>query len=245
MLLFTQSSRSSHTDRRTDRKTEKRFQWRENLLCNAYVVSCMSAWRVRMIACCHCSRLLMSTTVTGINILNIRLTVGSNQHIHPSSFVKLATLKYGNWVPIDSRKYVKVLDENLWPVVCKNFAGRQFIFQDANQSCGPSHGQVVYRVMSRPVVAIMLGELECWVTFSPHDQRWLHVVSWCSPSQGVGLCARRPRRCERDPASGCGGSAVDISCGRPLVSMSGGRLLLIIPTEWISSTQYYLLQCCR
>ena len=32
------------------------------------------------------------------------------------------------------------------------------------------------RVMSRPVVA-MLGELECWVTFSPHAQRWLHVVS--------------------------------------------------------------------
>ena len=31
---------------------------------------------------------------------------------------------------IDSRKYVKVLDENLWPVVCKNFAGRQFIFQE-------------------------------------------------------------------------------------------------------------------
>jgi len=58
----------------------------------------------------------------------------------------------------------------------------------------------VYRVMSRPVVA-MLGELECWVTFSPHAQRWLHVVSWCSPSQDVGLYARRPRRCERDPTS--------------------------------------------
>ena len=41
---------------------------------------------------------------------------------------------------------------------------------------GPNHGQVVYRVMSRPVVA-MLSELECWVTFSPHAQRWLHVVS--------------------------------------------------------------------
>jgi len=33
-----------------------------------------------------------------------------------------------------------------------------------------------YRVMPRPVVS-MLGELECWVTFSPRAQRWLHVVS--------------------------------------------------------------------
>jgi len=44
------------------------------------------------------------------------------------------------------------------------------------QSCGPNHGQVVYRVMSRPVVS-MLGDLECWVTFSPRAQRWLQVVS--------------------------------------------------------------------
>jgi len=35
-----------------------------------------------------------------------------------------------------------------------------------NQSCGPNHGQVVYRLMPRPVVSV-LGELECWVTFSP------------------------------------------------------------------------------
>ena len=75
--------------------------------------------------------------------------------------------------------------------------------------CGPNHGQVVYWVMSRPVVAVLGGELECWVSFSPHAQRWLHVVSWCSPSQGVDLYAQRPRRCERDPASRCGGSAVD------------------------------------
>ena len=39
--------------------------------------------------------------------------------------------------------------------------------------------------MPRPVVSV-LGELECWVTFSPRAQRWLHVVSWCSPSLGVG-----------------------------------------------------------
>jgi len=42
----------------------------------------------------------------------------------------------GTLVPIDgnidSRKYVKVLDETLWPVVCKHLAGRQFIFQDDN-----------------------------------------------------------------------------------------------------------------
>ena len=48
--------------------------------------------------------------------------------------------------------------------------------KEPNQSCGPNHGQVVYRLMPRPVVA-MLGELECWATFSPHVQRWLHVIS--------------------------------------------------------------------
>ena len=47
--------------------------------------------------------------------------------------------------------------------------------------------------MPRPVVSV-LGELECWVTFSPRARRWLHVVSWCSPSLGAGLYARRPRR---------------------------------------------------
>ena len=46
----------------------------------------------------------------------------------------------------------------------------------AGATTAADHGQVVYRVMSRPVVA-MLGELECWMTFSPHAQRWLHVVS--------------------------------------------------------------------
>ena len=45
-----------------------------------------------------------------------------------------------------------------------------------DQSCGPNRGQVVYRLMPRPVVSV-LGELECWVTFSPRAQRWLHVVS--------------------------------------------------------------------
>ena len=42
----------------------------------------------------------------------------------------------GTLVPIDgiidSRKYVEVLDMNLWPVVCKYFAGRPWIFQDDN-----------------------------------------------------------------------------------------------------------------
>ena len=47
---------------------------------------------------------------------------------------------------------------------------------EGDQSCGPNRGQVVYRVMPRPVVSV-LGELECWVTFSPRAQGWLHVVS--------------------------------------------------------------------
>jgi len=42
----------------------------------------------------------------------------------------------GTLVPIDgnidSRKYVDVLDAHLWPVVCKHFAGKHFIFQDDN-----------------------------------------------------------------------------------------------------------------
>jgi len=41
-----------------------------------------------------------------------------------------------------------------------------------DQSCGPNRGQVVYRLMPRPAVSV-LGELECWVTFSPRAQRWL------------------------------------------------------------------------
>ena len=86
-----------------------------------------------------------------------------------------------------------------------------------DQSYGPNRGQVVYRLMPRPVVSV-LGELECWVTFSPRAQRWLHVVSWCSPSQGAGLYAQRPCHCEREPAGECGESAVDTSCGRHLVS---------------------------
>lgn len=56
----------------------------------------------------------------------------------------------GTLVPIDgnidSRKYVKVLDENLWPVVCKNFAGRQFIFQDDN---APVHRSLLTRLWKK------------------------------------------------------------------------------------------------
>jgi len=59
----------------------------------------------------------------------------------------------------------------------------------------------------------MLGDI-----FSPRAQRWLHVVSWCSPSLGAGLYVQRPRHCERDAANECGESAVDSSRGRPLVS---------------------------
>ena len=33
---------------------------------------------------------------------------------------------------IDSRKYVDVLNTHLWPVVCKHFAEKHFIFQDDN-----------------------------------------------------------------------------------------------------------------
>jgi len=47
---------------------------------------------------------------------------------------------------------------------------------EGDHSCEPNRGQVVYRLMPRPVVSV-LGELECCVTFSPHAQRWLHVVS--------------------------------------------------------------------
>ena len=36
----------------------------------------------------------------------------------------------------DSRKYIEVLDNNLWPVVAKNFPGKDWIFQEDN---GPIH----------------------------------------------------------------------------------------------------------
>jgi len=56
----------------------------------------------------------------------------------------------GTLVPIDgniySRKYVKVLDENLWPVVCKKFSGRQFIFQDDN---APVHRSLLTRLWKK------------------------------------------------------------------------------------------------
>ena len=50
---------------------------------------------------------------------------------------------------IDSRKYVKVLDENLWPVVCKNFAGKQFIFQDDN---APVHLSLLTRLWKKNII---------------------------------------------------------------------------------------------
>ena len=53
--------------------------------------------------------------------------------------------------------------------------GRSSGFED-DQSYGPNRGQVVYQLMPRPVVSV-LGELECWVTFLPRAQRWLHVIS--------------------------------------------------------------------
>jgi len=53
----------------------------------------------------------------------------------------------GTLVPIDgnidSRKYVNLLDGNLWPVVCNNFAERQFIFQDDN---APVHRSLLTRL---------------------------------------------------------------------------------------------------
>jgi len=49
-----------------------------------------------------------------------------------------------------------------------------------DQSSKPNRGQVVYRLMPRPVVSV-LGELECWVTFSPRAQRWLHFTSSPDP----------------------------------------------------------------
>ena len=74
--------------------------------------------------------------------------------------------------------------------------GRSSSCED-DQSCGPNRGQVVYRLMPWLVVSV-LGELECWgVTFSPGAQRWLHIVSRCSPSLGAGLYAQRPRHCEQ------------------------------------------------
>jgi len=37
---------------------------------------------------------------------------------------------------IDSKKYTKILDVHLWPVVAKHFAEQPFIFQDDN---APAH----------------------------------------------------------------------------------------------------------
>ena len=61
-----------------------------------------------------------------------------------------------------------------------------------DQSCGPNRGQVVYRLMPRSVVSV-LGELECWVTFSPvvtgsGASFLVHLV--CSVPQGSVLGPR-------------------------------------------------------
>jgi len=43
---------------------------------------------------------------------------------------------------IDSQKYIEILDENLWPVVCKYFGGKWWFFQDDN---APVHQSLLTR----------------------------------------------------------------------------------------------------
>jgi len=94
----------------------------------------------------------------------------------------------GTLVPIDgnidSRKYVKVLDENLWPVVCKNFAGKQFIFQDDN---APVHRLLLTRLWKKehhissftwPAQSPVINVIEnVWKVIKVHVQKDYHIIS--------------------------------------------------------------------
>jgi len=61
----------------------------------------------------------------------------------------LACISYfgvGTLVPVDRyvdpQKYIDVLDDNLWPLVCKYFGGKRWFFQDDN---APVHRSLITR----------------------------------------------------------------------------------------------------
>jgi len=89
----------------------------------------------------------------------------------------------GTLVPIDrnidSRKCVKVLDENLWLVVCKTFAGRHFIFQDENDLCIAHLWKDEHHISSflRPALLPDINIIEnVWKVMKAHAQKDLSCI---------------------------------------------------------------------
>lgn len=71
---------------------------------------------------------------------------GRNRKISVMFWGCISYFGVGTLVPvdghIDSQKYIEILDENLWPVVCKYFGGKRWFFQDDN---APVHRSLLTR----------------------------------------------------------------------------------------------------